>query len=209
MFSSLVVLRLNGVRVQVKTDTVTVLGYAVVQLSMIGTDFHFSDVREFHRVEQIGPENDMFVHSDINIRHGQIVPRCKWDNVALGQFRIVTWFTQRLSPSLGRAERDILMIRRGKSSDVSKFEINVLKIEILQEEDRSDTTFFWASSTTFNYTEKLTLRHQLASYSCIDVSTLLVDDVNMRQVDRTKGKPSVDTSLSVLKCLLKCSAYIE
>ena len=82
-----------------------------------------------------------------SIFDNQIVTRCKWDNVGRGQFRIVTWFTQRLSTSLRRAERDILMIRRWKSSDVSKFEINVRKIEILQDKDRSDTTFFWASSS--------------------------------------------------------------
>ena len=81
-----------------------------------------------------------------SIFDGQIVTRCKWDNVASGQFRFVTWFSQRLSTSLRRAERDILMDRRWKSSDVSKFEINVRSRFY---RTRTDQTrhFFWASSS--------------------------------------------------------------
>ena len=82
-----------------------------------------------------------------SIFDGKNVPCCKWDNLASEKFRIVTWCAQRLSSSRGRAERDILMIRRGKSPNVSKFEIIVRKIKALQDKDRSDTTFCRASSS--------------------------------------------------------------
>ena len=145
-----------------------------------------------------------------SIFDGQIVPRCKWDNVALGQLRIVTWFTHRyLHHSVEQNVTSWWFVGEKVLMSVSS-KLTYVKSRFYR--TRTDQTRHFLSfiimTTTFNYTEKLTLRHQLTSYSCIDALTLLVDDVNVRQIGRTKGKSSVDTSLSVLKYLLNCSAQI-
>ena len=89
LFSSLVVLRLNGVRVHVKTDTVTctwVCGRAVVYDR---NGFSFFCCARIPSCATDRSRKWYLLYIRISIFNGEIVPRCKWDNVVIEKFKIV------------------------------------------------------------------------------------------------------------------------
>ena len=124
LFSSLVVLRLNEVRVHVKTGIVTCSWICDRALVYDRNRFWFFWCAWIPSCISDRFREWYLLYIRKSIFNDQIVPRCKCDNVVKDKFKIVTWCTQRLSTSLDRVERDILMIRRGKSVEKGKISVN-------------------------------------------------------------------------------------